>query len=299
MRALHERVVRNDVFHWAEGFVNALKSVPAAAEGGGPSQPLRAGELARRYQAARVRVIALDYDGTLVPFAARPEQAVPGARVIELVTRLCANECNRVAIISGRRSDDLEKWFGRIERLVLGAEHGAKVRLPRTGTWRPLRDVPYSSEWKEQVRPILQHYVDRTPGSFVEEKEYSLAWHYRMAEPEFAEWLAGELVALLEGMLSAFDVTPVRGQKVVEIRPAWANKGEFIAWLLREEPPADFYLAAGDDRTDEDMFARMPVGSVIVHVGQGESRAAFRVNSAAQFLAILKEAFEDREALHK
>jgi trehalose 6-phosphate synthase/phosphatase len=291
MRALHKRVIRNDVFQWAKGFVARLESVPAPAEGNIPSQPLEPRELARRYRRAHSRVIALDYDGTLVPFAPRPDQATPNRAVLNLITRLCADRGNTVAIVSGRRSEDLEKWFGGIEGLVMGAEHGAKLRESGGQEWRLLRDGPYSSEWKEQVRPILEHYVDRTPGSFIEEKDLSLAWHYRMAEPEFAEWLAGELVALLEGMLSAFEVAPVHGQKVVEIRPVWANKGEFIDWLLRERTPADFYFAAGDDLTDEDMFAKMPTDSVVVHVGPNVPRAAFRVNGPAQFVTILQEAF--------
>jgi trehalose 6-phosphate synthase/phosphatase len=244
-------------------------------------------------------VIVLDYDGTLVPFAARPDQATPNTAVFNLITRLCVDRSNTVAIVSGRRSEDLEKWFGGIERLVLGAEHGAKVRESGGQGWRLLRDGPNSPEWKEQVRPILEHYVDRTPGSFIEEKDLSLAWHYRMAEPEFAEWLAGELVALLEGMLSAFEVAPVRGQKVVEIRPVWANKGEFIDWLLREQVLADFYLAAGDDLTDEDMFAKMPTDSIVVHVGPNVPRAAFRVNGPAQFVTILQEALALAEWDHR
>src|SRR5262249_42533439 len=58
------------------------------------------------------------------------------------------------------------------------------------------------SEWKAHVLPVLEHFVDRTPGSFVEHKEYGLVWHHRMADPEFGEWLANELVAVLEELLA-------------------------------------------------------------------------------------------------
>jgi hypothetical protein len=42
------------------------------------------------------------------------------------------------------------------------------------------------TDWKSTVMPILEHFVDRTPGSFVEEKKHGLVWHYRMAEPELS-----------------------------------------------------------------------------------------------------------------
>jgi trehalose 6-phosphate synthase/phosphatase len=142
-------------------------------------------------------------------------------------------------------------------------------------------------DWKQKVRPILEHFVDRTPGSFVEEKELSLVWHYRRAEPEFGEWLAGELVSLLEGLLADTEARPARGHKVVEVRPIWANKGEFAVWLLAARPEPGFLLAAGDDRTDEDMFARLPEGSWSIHVGGGASRARYAVPTPAAMLELL------------
>ncbi len=86
-------------------------------------------------------------------------------------------------------------------------------------------------EWKNKVMPILEHFVDRTPGSFVEEKKWGLVWHYRMAEPEFGEWLANELVSMLEAMLAETEVRAFRGEKIIEVKPVWANKGEVLERL--------------------------------------------------------------------
>src|SRR5262249_53671179 len=136
-------------------------------------------------------------------------------------------------------------------------------------------------------RPILEHYADRTPGSFVEEKQFALVWHYRTVDPEFGEWLAGELTALLDGMLTDTDTRAVRGRKIVEVRPTWANKGEFTSWILNHAPDAGFRLAAGDDRTDEDIFQHMPEGSWTIHVGAGRSRALYNIPSPAAALDLL------------
>jgi trehalose 6-phosphate synthase/phosphatase len=199
MTTLHERVRRKTVFTWAERFVAELTAVERAETCQRAVDPER---LRTAYARARSRVILLDYDGTLSHFAARPEDARPTSVVLDLLAALLGDPANRVALVSGRRRGDLEQWFGQIEGLTLVAEHGALVRESAWTGWRTVQEGQAPSGWKEKVRPILEHYVDRTPGSYIEEKEYSLAWHYRNVEPEFGSWLAGELVALLEGLLA-------------------------------------------------------------------------------------------------
>lgn len=73
---------------------------------------------------------------------------------------------------------------------------------------------------------VLDEFVDRTPGSFIEEKEFSVVWHYRMSDPEFGEWLVNELVATLDHMLTDTEFRAVHGSKSVEVRPIWANKAQ-------------------------------------------------------------------------
>jgi trehalose 6-phosphate synthase/phosphatase len=140
------------------------------------------------------------------------------------------------------------------------------------------------------VRPVLEHFTDRTPGSFIEEKEYSLVWHYRMSDPEFGEWLANELAATLEEMLAESELCAVRGQKSVEVKLSWANKGEVATQMLMDVPQPLFELAIGDDRTDEDLFERLPDDAWTIHVGEGASRARFRLSgprAVCEFLEAL------------
>jgi trehalose 6-phosphate synthase/phosphatase len=138
-------------------------------------------------------------------------------------------------------------------RLALVAEHGAELKPPSASAWESLSQQA-ATDWKSTVLPILEHFVDRTPGSFVEEKKYALVWHYRMAEPEFGEWLANELVSMLEAMLADTELRAFRGHKIVEVRPVWVNKSEALSRLLSYSPDPDFMFAAGDHRTDEDLF---------------------------------------------
>jgi trehalose 6-phosphate synthase/phosphatase len=136
--------------------------------------------------------------------------------------------------------------------------------------------------------PLLEHYVDRTPGSFVEEKKYSLVLHYRMAEPEFSEWLVNELVSMLEAMLAETELRAFRGAKSIEVRPVWLNKGEALERLLAVQPDPDFLFAAGDDRTDEDLFERVKGNAWTVHVGSGPTHAAFAVPDFESVLKLLE-----------
>ena len=137
------------------------------------------------------------------------------------------------------------------------------------------------------MRPLLEHFAARAPGSTVEEKAFALAWHYRLVEPEFGVWLAADLAAALDQQLAGTDLAVLRGNKVIEVRFGWANKGEVASFIAANGPPADFELAIGDDRTDEDLFARLSPEAWTVRVGSGPTRARYGVPSPKAALALL------------
>ena len=124
-------------------------------------------------------------------------------------------------IVSGRPRRDLEEWFGKLP-VALVAEHGVWLRH-KNAEWRMLKTI--TTEWKERVRPILQLYVDRLPGALLEEKEFSLAWHYRRADPEQASQRAKELLDDLADYTRNIDVQVLEGNKVIEVRNTGVNKG--------------------------------------------------------------------------
>jgi trehalose 6-phosphate synthase/phosphatase len=288
MRALQEQVHRNDVFAWSGRFLDTLQ---AAARDRGASDrpaPLDVHSMLAAYRSALRRLLMLDYDGTLVGFYERPEDAAPPPDLLSLLQSLSAAEGNSVLILSGRRRSELEKWFGAVPRLWIAAEHGALLRQPQTQQWEPLRPED-PRRLLEQVRPVLQHFTDRTHGSFIEEKEFSLVWHYRMAESKSAEWLAQELVAMLENMLAETDLRAIRGRKIVEIRPGWLHKGALAQRFLDLTGPAGFRLAMGDDRTDEDLFGALNAAAWTVHVGPGRSRARFSLPGPEEAVSVLRE----------
>ena len=128
---------------------------------------------------------------------------------------------------------------------------------------------------------MLQDFAARTPGSLVEEKTASLAWHYRAADPKYGAAQANELRVHLAQVLSNEPVQILAGDKVIEVRPHGLQKGRVVREVAATAPPDTLFVAMGDDRTDEDLFAALPPGGVAVHVGPSSSRAGIRLTDAA------------------
>ena len=290
--ALLARVRRNTAVTWAERSIADLAdhgAIQVAAQG--PTHEPRVADVRAAFDAAPKRALYLDYDGTLVPIASRPADAVPKAAVLSVLQALASRPRTVTMIVSGRPAADLERWFGAIDGLWLAAEHGALVRPPATGAWEPLRPGA-NTDWKERVRPVLEHFLDQAPGAAIEEKQHSLAWHYRLVEPEFGDWLANELAAALEQQLAGTELAPLRGSKVIEVRYAWANKGEAVSQVRSILGEPEFELAIGDDRTDEDVFDRLPESAWTIKVGPGATRARYRIADPAAALGLLADLAE-------
>ncbi len=237
--------------------------------------------LLRDYRQADNRLLLLDYDGTLVPFFERPEEARPGKELLDLLERLAAVAKNELVLLSGRDKGTLEGWFHTVN-LSLVAEHGAWVK---ENQWEMLE--PLAKDWKEQIRPVLELCAKKTPGAFVEEKQFSLVWHYRKAEPELSAERVRELIEELTDRIANLGLQILEGNKVVEVRNSGINKGRAaLRWIEREQ--WDFLLAIGDDRTDEDMFEVLPQHAYSLKVGLGPSAAKYNLESQVEVLPLLE-----------
>lgn len=284
---MQERLKRYDVVRWAEEFIEQLLSVKNTQQE--YTMRLLTGSAMERmlddFARARSRLIFLDYDGTLVPFATRPEAARPEDRQMALLERLASDPRNEIVIISGRDRETLENWLGTLN-VSLVAEHG--VWLKKSGDWQLAQ--PLTAEWKEDIRPLLQLYSDRVPGSFIEEKDYSLAWHYRAADPESGPAQAQELLDTLVDFTANADIQILQGNKVIEVRNTGVNKGSTaLRWLSNEY---DFIVAFGDDWTDEDLFAVLPQTAYSIKVRFDRSHARFYLRSHNEVLALLEKMAE-------
>ena len=130
--------------------------------------------------------------------------------------------------------------------------------------------------------------MDRTPGSFIEEKDFSLVWHYRKVDPAFASARAMELKDALLHLTANLNLGVLEGNRVIEIKNVGINKGQVaLRWIPRKD--WDFILAVGDDWTDEDMFHVLPDSAYSIKVGSFPSRARFNVNSIKDVRSLLHD----------
>lgn len=285
-KLLQERLRRYNVVRWADDFVQSLLSTQKTEAARRArlltGEPLTS--LIKQYRSTKRRALLLDYDGTLVPFAAEPRLAQPDAELLELLTKLGSDPANELTIVSGRPRHTLENWFGKLP-ISLIAEHGVWLRH-KNSDWRILKTM--TNDWKERVRPILQLFVDRLPGALLEEKEFSLAWHYRRADLEQASLRAKELLDDLTGYTRNIDVQVFEGNKVIEVRNSGVNKGTAaLEWLSAQTP--EFILGIGDDWTDEDLFRALPPTAFSVRVGVANTAARFYLVNHTAVRRMLRE----------
>ena len=184
MVPMHKRVLTNDVHRWIDRFMSALLNPRAVSEDNPPllEPEVLANTMSNHFAEARSALLMLDYDGSLREFTDRYEDAAPTPEILNLLDAISSLPNVELYINSGRDRETLEKWFaGR--RVSLIAEHGFWIRRKDESAWSRMGPQP-NTAWKEEVRPVLQAYVDRTPGARVEEKSSGMVWHYREADED-------------------------------------------------------------------------------------------------------------------
>jgi trehalose 6-phosphate synthase/phosphatase len=285
MENMQKRLRRFTVLRWADEFMAELQKTRKIQE-----------ELAERkldedtakkivgeFRRAKRALVFLDYDGTLVTFAARPEQAAPDEELKRLLRSLSRQANSHVVVISGRTRKTLEDWLGELD-IGLIVEHGAWIK-ERGRAWILLE--PAQDAWKKEVKEVLIQYVDRTPGASLEEKDYSLALHYRKVDAEIAPLRMREVKEDLLTIASELNLEVLEGDKVLEVRNPGINKGRAALRLLSGKD-WDFILAVGDDRTDEDLFYVLPDSAYSIKVGVGPTRARYNLDNVAAVRSLLQ-----------
>ncbi len=282
---MQKRIQRYDLNRWTSDFIVALDTIKQHQDSLSPTwmDESSISQLCCSYQNAKSRIFFLDYDGTLFPLVQTPDLARPDSEIISLLEDLSRDAGNLLVIVSGRERWVLDSWFGQLP-VGLIAEHGVWTK-DHGKEWEMERAV--SNEWKDDLIPILEIYMDRTPGSFVEKKEYSIAWHFRNADPDLALIRVRELREDLLLRTKNLNLNLLEGHKVLEIRNAEINKGIAVLKTL-QKASYEFCFAAGDDRTDEDMFSVLHQGAYTIKVGSSPSHAVYHVRSVDEIRNLLR-----------
>jgi alpha,alpha-trehalose-phosphate synthase [UDP-forming]/trehalose-phosphatase len=232
--------------------------------------------------------LLLDLDGTLIPFAARPEDAKLDSDAASILGAL-HEAAVQVVIVSGRPQGLLSPLRALAPHAWWVAEHGT-WRCDSGGTWTGPPTTPELADLT-----VLLGAFTRIPGARVEVKSLSLCLHWRMVPGELKEHvIRGAALVCDEWLESHADFERIAGAEMMEVRQRSANKGTAVAWV-RERLPGARLVAIGDDDTDDDMFAALNHDELAIGVGRRPSlRIARRLADLAAVRSFLRWLVEAR-----
>ncbi|KAJ1794145.1 Trehalose-6-P synthase/phosphatase complex synthase subunit, partial [Coemansia sp. RSA 2399] len=332
-KTLAKHVDKYTAAYWGVSFISELKRVSQAADELAQLPKLTPSIVSTQFRAtSKQRLVLLDYDGTLSATKSIPEFARPSPQALDVLRKLTEQPNTLVYVFSGRIRAHMDRWFRGID-VGLVAEHGLFFKHPQAAmdqmttspTVTPAGDAGSDSEapehgpllhamhkldngwyslvqhkdpqWREAVLPLFQHYTERTPGSFIEEKEIDITWHYRNTDPEFGQWQANELKVNLERILAHLPLTTVNGNKTVEVRPSRIDKAYALRSIMTNLSDIEFgfIMAVGDgSKYDEHLFAYLAsefstVPLITSTVGRKCTEAKYYLPDVDSVLTILSD----------
>jgi trehalose 6-phosphate synthase/phosphatase len=236
-----------------------------------------------KYTNAKNRLVLLDYDGTLVNYAPIPQTASLPPHIFDILYNLNDVPRTKIFIITGRAHEDIDRMLKNMPVDII-AEHGAMIK--ERGLWRNELIDNYS--WKEPIIRILDGFSEKCPGSYIEEKTFSVSWHYRSSDADLGLKSSRELIKLLKEVEQTYNIRVLDGKKIVEVLTNDSGKGSAVKRLI-EQKSYDFVLSIGDDATDEEMFEYLlhVTYAITIKVGEGSTYAKFKFNSINEVIILL------------
>ncbi len=286
IKALQKRLSRYNINRWADDFMYSFEKAAENAQlviDCNKMKQIDKDQINSQFKIAKKKIVLLDYDGTLASFKVNPQDAAPDEDLYVILDEILQNENTELAIVSGRDQTTIEKWFGH-KKYALISDHGLWLKRSNC-EWEALEIL--KNDWKEKIRSVMESFVDRTPGAFIEEKEYSIAWHYRKTDPDMAENRTRELKMILTLFIADNGLSVLDGDKVLEVKSSAVNKGRAVLRLM-EDKSYDFILAMGDDWTDEAMFEVLPKEAYTIKVGNKKTCARYFVPTIGDVRKIIK-----------
>jgi trehalose 6-phosphate phosphatase len=224
----------------------------------------------------------LDFDGTLVAIADRPDNVRLDPETRRALDRLSRLLSGALAIITGREIATVDRYLAPLHLPVAGV-HGLTRRDAQGRTHAPVIDAGLAATVERAVAPLLRKY----PDLLLERKFGAIALHYR-THPE----LEVACIEAMENAVTGLQKTEIkRGKMVIEAKAIAGDKGDAIADYLEETPfRGRRAVFAGDDATDEDAFELVNArGGASIKIGPGATQAAYRAAGTDAFLIWLRQ----------
>lgn len=219
----------------------------------------------------------LDLDGTLVEIVQHPSLTQASPRLRRLLPKLPPLCGGAVAVISGRRIEEVDRILAPHAFLAAGV-HGLERRAP-DGSVSSVEPGESLARMRRKVEP----FVARHRGVWIEDKTTAFAVHYR-DRPELEDEVH-RFVGELQPHTPA-DIEILLGNRVFEIKPGASDKGRAIELFMTEPPFAGRTpVFIGDDVTDETGFRSVnALGGISVKVGDAPTIAHWRLSGTGAVL---------------
>lgn len=195
----------------------------------------------------------LDYDGTLADFVPTPDHIEPNPELIRLLERLAHTPRIRVTILSGRRLEHVRQLLP-VAGITLAGTYGIEL-LEEAGEL--IHRVEYNDirPALETIKPQWEQWIVGRKGFFLEDKDWALALHARLANESEAEQVLAQALDTARSQIDPDHFRILGGHKFLEVAPWLASKRETVVYLLNRHPLPDARLLfIGDDDKDEEAF---------------------------------------------
>jgi trehalose 6-phosphate synthase/phosphatase len=236
---------------WGKRFIDELTKHTKKTDELVSVQQLKYEDVLGPYRTSKSRLLVLNYDGGLLDYTTENfvSTSRPSARILECLQALSDDNRNAIFIFSGREREVLQNWFGGIQGLGLVAEHGFFLKPPHEEQWYKLEALDLS--WMNLIRPVLEYFKERTPGSEIEQKEVHMVWHYRRCRPDYGLLQARELYQTISAIHDvAVELVHDSELRTVEIRPPVVNATPPVMSSFNQLNP-EFVMHVGNRQTAE------------------------------------------------
>jgi trehalose-phosphatase len=217
-------------------------------------------------------LLFLDYDGTLAPFKNRPNDVITSNKVRNVIQRLLKVQKYKVIIVTGRRLIDIKQLLN-LEGISYAALHGMNIALDNGNThnWKPDKDI---RPILNQIKSIVMDEFSEEKDIFLENKEYSLAFHYRMVKTDNTNAYIQKFLNIVKTVDTDRCLNILKGSKVIEIRPKGWHKGKSVEFILKlfSEQINILPVYIGDDITDEDAFRSIGNEGITIYVSNNSKQ---------------------------
>lgn len=274
---LYRYVKTHTASFWGKSFLSDLEYTVSQPSTSKKLVKLPVMDVISAYSRSRKRIIVLDYESTLLEEAHQLSTLAPPKPFVKrIIESLAADKKNTILLVSAHDRGVVSSWLND-RRIGVVAESGYYYRLPHATEWQMMAEDTDPS-WKKVVRPIMQYFKERTPGSYIEAKESSLTWHYGDTDPIFGPMQARDMQVNLEDVLCDLPLEVMQGTNRVEVRLQGITKTVILEDMFKQflqpmsaasspvryetKPNAqetktqqvDFVFCAGNGMEDEDLF---------------------------------------------